>query len=261
MERELRALGEGARQHEQQRGQVEGARPDQIGLGADNVYVVAARDPADEEEAQQQAHPARARDDQRHARALAGALIMMPIADEQEGEEARQLPEEGELDEVAGQHQAQHRSHEGEQEREEPRHRIFRRHIIARIQHHERADAEDEKREDPAKSIEPQDEVEADIGRPEQVHTHYPAIGHGRIEGSEDRKARQRQQAAQRRGGGARIGWQQGSEQAADEGQQQHQGKQAFVAHRAVSSPVGTTSTSLSTMSMMRRAVLPISAR
>ena len=55
----------------------------------------------------------------RAMRAPSRAQGVIPIADQQEGKEARQLPEEDELDEISGQHDPEHRAHEGEQEREE----------------------------------------------------------------------------------------------------------------------------------------------
>src|SRR3546814_16489786 len=92
---------------------------------------------------------ARAGDDQRHARTVARALIMVPISDQQEGEEAGQFPEEGDLDQVARQDDAEHRPHESLKKREEARDGVLRRHIIARIENDERADAEDKLGEEP----------------------------------------------------------------------------------------------------------------
>ena len=68
----------------------------------------------------------------------------MPVADEQERNQARQLPEDDELDEVAGDNDAEHRAHEREEERVEARHRILRRHVVARVERDERADDGDE---------------------------------------------------------------------------------------------------------------------
>src|SRR3546814_3638635 len=46
---------------------------------------------------------------------------VVPIADQEEGKEARQFPEKHELDQVAREHDAQHGTHESQQEREEDR--------------------------------------------------------------------------------------------------------------------------------------------
>src|SRR3546814_7210198 len=80
----------------------------------------------------------------------------MPIADQQERKEARHLPEKGDLDEVARQHHAEHRAHESHQKREEARNGIVRRHVIARVKNNQPADSEDENREQPRNSVEPQ---------------------------------------------------------------------------------------------------------
>ena len=141
MERELRALGQGAEQDEDQRRQVERMRPDPVARGQHEVEVVAADDVAQDQNAGEQAQPAGGGDGQRHAGTVARGRRVVPVADQQEGEEAGQLPEEGQLDQVAGKHHAGHGPHEGEQEREEARHRIFRRHVVSRVEHHESADA------------------------------------------------------------------------------------------------------------------------
>jgi hypothetical protein len=149
MEGKLRALGEGAGQDEQEGGQIVFAALDCLAGPKELVHVVAAGDVPQHHKAQQQAHPAGGGDDQRHPRAIARTLVVMPVADQQEREDARQLPEEDQLDEIAGEHQAQHRSHEGQEEGEKPRHRIFGRHVIARIEDDQRADAQDQRRKEP----------------------------------------------------------------------------------------------------------------
>jgi hypothetical protein len=50
-------------------------------------------------------------------RAPARASAVVPVADQQEREQAGQLPEEHQLHQVAGQHHAQHGAHEGQEER------------------------------------------------------------------------------------------------------------------------------------------------
>ncbi len=60
----------------------------------------------------------------RAPRSRIGAVI--PIGDQHERGEAGQLPEHHQLDQVARQHHAEHRAHEGQQEREEARHRVGR---------------------------------------------------------------------------------------------------------------------------------------
>ncbi|MNS92815.1 hypothetical protein D3C72_1269610 [compost metagenome] len=74
---------------------------------------------------------------------------MVPVADQQEGEEAGQLPEGGQLDQVAGHHHPGHGPHEGQQEGEEAWNGIVRRHVVAGVQHHERAYALNHEGEQP----------------------------------------------------------------------------------------------------------------
>src|SRR3546814_10270190 len=85
---------------------------DPLAGGQDRVEVVAADDMAEQQEPEQEAQPAATGDRQRHSRAVAGPYGVVPVSDEQEGEQARQLPEEGELNQVARQHNAEHRSEE-----------------------------------------------------------------------------------------------------------------------------------------------------
>ena len=144
MKRELRALCESAEQNEDQRRNVERMRADRLAGREHPVEVVAADDVAEDQHAGEQAEAARRRDDQGHPRAVARLRGLMPVADQEEGEEAGQLPEEDQLDQVARQHDAEHRAHERKQEREEARHRIGRRHVVARVEHHQEADAGDQ---------------------------------------------------------------------------------------------------------------------
>src|SRR3546814_10350898 len=82
------------------------------------IHVVASDDVTEQHEADEQAYAAERGHDERHPRAVARALVVMPIADQQERKEARHLPEKGDLDEVARQHHAEHRAHESHQKRE-----------------------------------------------------------------------------------------------------------------------------------------------
>src|SRR3546814_1270628 len=99
MKRELRALGEGADQDENQRRQIEGMAADQITGVQHPIHVVASDDVTEQHEADEQAYAAERGHDERHPRAVARALVVMPIADQQERKEARHLPEKGDLDE------------------------------------------------------------------------------------------------------------------------------------------------------------------
>ncbi|MNT83900.1 hypothetical protein D3C72_2238400 [compost metagenome] len=79
---------------------------------------------------------------QRHVGAATGVGAVVPVADQQEREQAGQFPEEHYLDQVAGDHQAEHGAHERQEEGKEARHRVLRGHVVARIQRHQSTDAQ-----------------------------------------------------------------------------------------------------------------------
>jgi hypothetical protein len=166
LEGELRALRQGTHGHQQQCRQVERMGDDAIARGEHDVEVVAADDMADDEHPAEEAEATGRRDRERHPGAVTGILVMMPVGDEQEREKTRQLPEEHELNEIAGEDDASHRAHEGEQEREEARRRVGRRHIVARVEHHQKPDAEDKNREAPGKPVHTGDEVQPIVRQP-----------------------------------------------------------------------------------------------
>src|SRR3546814_6469172 len=73
---------------------------------------------------------------------------------------------------LARQDDAEHRPHESLKKREEARDGVLRRHIIARIENDERADAEDKLGEEPGETIEPKGEVEPEHRQPRsEEHT------------------------------------------------------------------------------------------
>ena len=109
MERELGALREGAQEDQDQRRNIEGMRPDRVAGRQHPVQIVAADDVSDQQHAGKETEPAGRGDDQGHPRAVARVRVLMPVADQKEREEARQFPKEDELDQVAGQHDAEHR--------------------------------------------------------------------------------------------------------------------------------------------------------
>ncbi len=126
MERELRRLGESGHKNKNQRDRVEWMRANDISCFKNFVEIVAANNVTEQEHACKQAEAANTGYCQSHTRAIAGAGIVIPVADEQEREDAGQLPEHGEQNNVARQDDAEHRTHEGQQEREKTRDRIFR---------------------------------------------------------------------------------------------------------------------------------------
>jgi hypothetical protein len=137
-------------------------RADEVTRREHLVQVVAADDAAEDQHAGEKAQAAAGGDDERHARAVARGRVVMPITDQQKRKEARELPEKYELDQISGEHDAEHRAHESEQECEEARHRVARRHVVARIEHDEKADQRDERREHPRIAVDAHDEIESE---------------------------------------------------------------------------------------------------
>jgi hypothetical protein len=180
VERELRALREGACKHEEQGRQVILAVANAVARRDHRVQLVTAGDPPDQQDADQQAEPARGRDDQRHSGRAARLLVMVPVADQQEGKEARQFPEEGHLDQVPREDQTEHGAHEGEQERKEARHRVAGGHVIMGVDDDEESDRQDQEGEDPGKAVQPHLQIEAQRRQPFDLRRHDTAACHRR---------------------------------------------------------------------------------
>jgi hypothetical protein len=130
------------------------------------VELVAADDVSQHQHGRQQAHPAERGHEQSHRCAAPRLVSVVPIGDQHERREARQLPEEHELNEIAGEYDAEHRAHKREKEREEPRHGIGGRHVIARVEHDQRADYRHERRKDPRVAIHAQMQDESELRDP-----------------------------------------------------------------------------------------------
>ena len=214
---ELRALGECAHQDQHQRREVQRMRLDFGGRGQHCVQVIAAHDMAEHQHPRQHAQPARAGDRERHAGASPGVFAVVPIPNQQKREQAGQFPEQCDLDQVARQHHAHHGAHEGKEEREEARHRVGRRHVVARIEHHQAAHPQNQQAEHPGKPVQPQRQVQPQLGNPFNVLNQHAAIGNvwkvqSRLDG-----AKHRDETRQGGLGVPRIGRQDGSQQAANE--------------------------------------------
>ena len=224
MERELRALGEGADEHQHQdradtRHARGSARPRPAPGRGRSCPTISPM----QQHRREQAQAAGGGDRERHAGAAARFGAVVPVGDQHERGEAGELPEHHHLDEVAGQHDAEHRAHEREQEREEARHRIGGRQVVARVEDHQRADAGDQHREDPGVAVHAQLQVEPELRQPWQAGAHHAAAFDLRIERDQQRHAGERARAGEPRLGIARIRWQQRGADAAEERQQQDQ--------------------------------------
>ncbi|MCY1306423.1 hypothetical protein D9M70_562850 [compost metagenome] len=101
VERELRAFRQCAEQDQDQDRHIERRVADQIARRQHDVEVVAADDAAHQQEADEHAEAARAGHGQRHAGAVAGMGIVVPVADQEERNDARQFPEDRKQDEIA----------------------------------------------------------------------------------------------------------------------------------------------------------------
>jgi hypothetical protein len=183
LERELRALGEGAQQDQDQDRPVQIVLAQQVAGCQHLVEIVAAHHMPDQQHAAEQRHAADSGDGQRHARAVARGRIVIPVADQQEGEDAGQLPEDDELDQIAGEHDAKHRSRKGKEEHVETRNRVFRRHVIARVDDNQETDAGDQHREHPGEPVDPEDKLQPQLRHPAHALAHGIAgcnvrIGH-----------------------------------------------------------------------------------
>jgi len=80
------------------------------------VQVIAAHNVPQHQHSGQHAQPAGASHRQCHACAPTGILAVVPVADQQKREQAGQFPEKCQLEDVAREHHAHHRAHEGQEE-------------------------------------------------------------------------------------------------------------------------------------------------
>ncbi|MCY1424114.1 hypothetical protein D9M71_398490 [compost metagenome] len=146
------------------------------------IQVVAADHMAEQQHPRQQAQAAGPGDHQGHIGTAPGIGAVVPIADQQEGKQAGQLPEKHDLDQVAGNHQAEHGAHERQEKGKETRHRVVRRHVITGVQRHQRADAQHQQGEQPGKAVHAQDQVQAQARQPEKFFADHPAVGDLRVQ-------------------------------------------------------------------------------
>lgn len=192
MEGKLGRLGERSEQYQRQHGQIEGVGANAVTRSQNDGKLVATGDMTEQQKSAQQGQSSSAGDGERHKRAIARFLALMPVADQQEGRQAGQLPENQQLDDVVGQGDAQHGTHEQQQTRVETPRAVPLRQVVVGIEHDQQADAQNQQSEQEAQPIQPKNQIEAYGRHPGQALDHGMA-GEGR--------ARQRQQADQRRQG------------------------------------------------------------
>ena len=124
VERELCRFGETAQQDQQERRHIERRGLDGLAVLQDVAEVVAARDVAQDQHSADQRKPARTGHSQRHARTLAAFGQVFPIADQQEGRQRCQLPEDQQKQDVVRQDDPHHRALKEQQVGEEFAHVI-----------------------------------------------------------------------------------------------------------------------------------------
>ncbi len=197
VERELRALGEDAGQHQEQGVGVQRAGADLLASGQHHVQVEAADDAADQQHATEQGQATATGDHQRHACAFAGVLAVRPEADQQERTDAGHFPEDHQQQQVARQHHAQHGAHEQQQVAVEAVRVVLLAQVVARVQHHQRADAQYQPGEHPRQPVQAQGEVQADLWQPGHQGANHLAIEHRRGQPAEDGQPAQRRQRRQ----------------------------------------------------------------
>ena len=219
MKRKLRAFRQSTEKDQNERRDIERVRADGSAGREHSIEIVAADDMTEHQHAGEQAKPARRRDDQRHACALARLRYLVPVADQQEGKQTGQFPEEDQLDQVAREHDAEHRAHECQQETEETRHWIGWRHVVARVQHHQEPDAGDEPGEQASKAIHSQAELEAELTNPRCLVFEHSALDEPRVCRNHQHESDQRDASGEVRLGVAGICAEQRRKTASGKGQ------------------------------------------
>ncbi|MNH22767.1 hypothetical protein D3C79_826380 [compost metagenome] len=133
LEGELRALAQCSDQDQRQQHWIQRVLANGLAGSQHLVQVIAAHYMAKQQGADQQAQAAGAGNHQRHVGAASGVGAVVPVADQQEREQAGQLPEKHQLDQVARDHKAEHGAHERQEKGKEAWYRVLWRHVVARI--------------------------------------------------------------------------------------------------------------------------------
>ena len=161
MEGELRRLGKDTEEDKHQRRHIERVGANRVAAGEDDGKFVTADDFADQQEAGEHRQAASAGDRQRKTCAAPRSLAFSPVGDEQERREAGQLPENQQLNEVFGEHDAEHRAHEQQQIGIKSAKAVLRREVVVGIENDQQADAQNQGRKQQAQPVEAERDVEA----------------------------------------------------------------------------------------------------
>ena len=189
MERELGRLGETAEQDQDQDRGIERRALHCISARQNRRQIERSDGQAQHDHARDQQQAAPARNRQRHARTLPRFRLVAPEPDEEERGQARQLPEDQEQQDVAGNHDPQHRALEQHQAGEEPPRRLTRGEVEMTEDHHQQSDAQDHSGEHQSERIDHQRQIEAESGHPGDRCHRGSAAQDRRRERDDDRKA------------------------------------------------------------------------
>ncbi|MNF41157.1 hypothetical protein D3C84_221750 [compost metagenome] len=176
---------------------------------------------AEEHDPRQQAQTAGTGHHQGHVGAPTGIGAVVPVADQQERKEAGQLPEKHHLNQVAGDHQPEHGTHECQEKGKKAWHRVFRRHVVTRIERYQGTDAQHQQGEQPGETVQAQDEVQAQAGQPEVLFAYHTAVGDLRVQQGHLEGADQGDQSGENRFSITCVVWQQCRQTAANKWQKQ----------------------------------------
>ncbi len=153
MEGELRGFCKGAKQDQNQRGQIPVGGADRIACLQNIRQVIAACKLAQNDQSPDHGQTTRTRDSQSHTRALATFGQVFPIANQQEGGERGQLPENQQKQDIVRQNDAEHRALEQQKIGVKLPHRVFVRQVEPRIKRDQQAHAQDHARKHQAQTI------------------------------------------------------------------------------------------------------------
>ncbi len=202
VEGELRRFGEGPDQDQDQRRQVVGRGLDDVLVLQDHRQVVAARDLAQDQHASDHCQPAAACNGKRHPRALAAFGQVLPVADQQEGGERGQFPEDQKEEDVVTENDPDHRALKEQKVGEELTHRVGLREVEAGVEDDQQTDPQDQAGEHQAQAVEEEVGVQAKRGQPFDPGLHHLAAqDSGGLQGQKDESEKRHRS----RGGGAGI--------------------------------------------------------
>ena len=197
MERKLRRLGERTAENQNEGSEIKRALPQYVTAGQQFGKPVRAGDILDRQHAGEQRQTTAAGHHQRLDRGAARGILFMVEADEQEGCNRGQLPEDEQHQQPIGDHHAEHCAHEHEHEGQEPRLLRVALHIAPGIEHDQRSDAGDQQREGQRKAVDQEGEAQAQARHPVIAAGQRLAIGNARHEPGELDQRKQRQQRQQ----------------------------------------------------------------